>query len=325
MNAVYALPTTAGSQDRPALIKPGTSPLVMKHGRAVAAWSDPLTWGGRPPQAGDLVVIPAGRRLLLDVDPPPLAGLQVDGLLLFDDQDRALASDWVLVLGELRVGDPAWPYTNRATLTLTGDRPSGAMGGMGTKFLAAAAGGQIALHGEWRDTRAKLAAAGEAGAGQILLARVVNWRPGDQVAIGHDRLGPIETRTLLAVDKNALTLDRPLAHRHPGMLTTVAGTTRDERSDVVLLTRNVVVQGTESREGFGGCLLVMPRTTVRLAGVELTRLGQPGRPPIHIHPGASADAVSLTACSFHHNFQPVRVPPPLRPSLLARNVVLGSP
>ena len=38
---------------------------------AMEPWSDPETWGGDLPQAGEAVTIPAGKRVLLDVSRPP--------------------------------------------------------------------------------------------------------------------------------------------------------------------------------------------------------------------------------------------------------------
>lgn len=52
--------------------------------------SDPVTWGGRVPQTGDAVTIPAGKVALLDVSPPPLQSLLIEGELRFDRQNLDL-------------------------------------------------------------------------------------------------------------------------------------------------------------------------------------------------------------------------------------------
>ena len=51
-----------------------------------ALWSDPATWpGNRVPAAGDKVVIASGQDVILDVSPPALNGLTINGKLSFAD------------------------------------------------------------------------------------------------------------------------------------------------------------------------------------------------------------------------------------------------
>lgn len=52
----------------------------------VDLWSRRTTWGGGdPPVEGDMVLVPAGTTVLLDVSPPLLSALVLEGDLLFDD------------------------------------------------------------------------------------------------------------------------------------------------------------------------------------------------------------------------------------------------
>src|SRR5690606_36110587 len=55
-------------------------------------WSDPSTWsGGEVPEEGDIVTIAAGVDVVLDVSPPALNGMHVDGRLSFaNDEDLEL-------------------------------------------------------------------------------------------------------------------------------------------------------------------------------------------------------------------------------------------
>src|SRR5690606_38829252 len=49
-------------------------------------WSDSSTWsGGDVPQAGDIVTIGAGLDVVLDVSPPDLNGVEVEGKLSFSN------------------------------------------------------------------------------------------------------------------------------------------------------------------------------------------------------------------------------------------------
>src|SRR5215207_2953221 len=65
---------------------------------ATARWSDAASWpGGGVPAAGADVTIPAGTAILLDVSPPPLETLVIDGALEFDRRDLALTAERIEV------------------------------------------------------------------------------------------------------------------------------------------------------------------------------------------------------------------------------------
>ena len=69
-------------------------------------WSAVTTWGGSPPPGeGDSVYIPAGVTVLLDVSPPALGALVLDGTLKFDTTapELNLTAGYILV----RVGTSA--------------------------------------------------------------------------------------------------------------------------------------------------------------------------------------------------------------------------
>ena len=51
-----------------------------------ARWSDPATWPDNTlPAAGDQVEIASGKQVVLDVSPPALGGLTINGKLSFAD------------------------------------------------------------------------------------------------------------------------------------------------------------------------------------------------------------------------------------------------
>ena len=66
-------------------------------------WSDPASWPNRKvPVAGDKVTIGKDRDLVLDVSPPALGGLSIDGKLTFsNDADLELTTEWIMLHGEL--------------------------------------------------------------------------------------------------------------------------------------------------------------------------------------------------------------------------------
>lgn len=80
---------------------PPTLPLAILHRS---------TWGGdTPPIEGDTVFIQAGRSVLLDVSPPRLMLLIVQGNLIFDREQPNLwlQANYILVNGgNLTVGTP---------------------------------------------------------------------------------------------------------------------------------------------------------------------------------------------------------------------------
>ena len=68
-------------------------------------WSDPATWPNQKvPVAGDKVTIGKDKDVILDVSPPALGGLSIDGKLTFaDNADLELTTEWVMVHGELAI------------------------------------------------------------------------------------------------------------------------------------------------------------------------------------------------------------------------------
>ena len=84
-------------------------------------WSDAATWPDKKVPAKDAVVmIGADMNVVLDVSPPELHGLTINGNLSFaDNKDLELTTEWIMVHGELEIGTEAKPHTHQATITLT--------------------------------------------------------------------------------------------------------------------------------------------------------------------------------------------------------------
>src|SRR4029450_7049937 len=103
-----------------------------------------------------------------------------------------------------------------------------------------------------------------------------------------------------------VTLAQPLAYPHYGELQTIAGRSVDERAEVGLLTRNIVVQGdsASSAAGFGGHIMGMGGP-LRGGGVELHFMGQKGlmaRYPMHWHLMGPVDGQYFTGSSVWKSF-----------------------
>ncbi len=275
--------------------------------KASGAWSDPATWGGPVPERGDKVEIPQGISVSLDTSTPSLGGVQVDGTLSFAPRDLDLTAAWIMVHGTLEVGTADQPFQHRAAITLTGSGKENVMD-MGTRFLGVM-GGNLELHGRKIKGWTRLARTAEGGSRSIELLRPMPWRPGDRIVIAsssywstHD-----EERTITNVSGSTVELNEPLRRRHWGELQTFDGRTVDERAEVGLLTRNVVIRGADDSddEGFGGHVMIMEGGEARIEGVEFDRMGQRlllRRYPVHFHMEGRAETSYLKRSSIHHSF-----------------------
>lgn len=256
---------------------------------AFTLWSDANTWPDRVvPSAGAAVTIPAGKTVRLDVNTAPLRSLTVNGTLEFADLPLSLTSDWVVVRGALRIGTAAEPYTKKAVITLTGPA-SDAIEGAGAKVLAVI-GGTLELHGKARTTWTKLTADAPAGTNQLTVAGPIDWQPGDRLVVASTDFDPMQAEELLVtgVQGNQVTVQSALRYLHWGTTQTFGGKLVDERAEVGLLTRSIVIQGDSASlaSGFGGHVMVMQGGTARVDGVEFTRMGQKkqlARYPMHWH------------------------------------------
>src|SRR5262245_43671346 len=81
-------------------------------------WSDPATWPDRKvPVAGGKVTIEKGKDVVLDVSPPALGSLTIEGKLSFaDNKDLELTTEWIIVHGELEIGTDKDHHTRKATI-----------------------------------------------------------------------------------------------------------------------------------------------------------------------------------------------------------------
>src|SRR5258706_1807029 len=132
-------------------------------------WSDQATWPNRKvPVAGDKVIIEKDKQVVLDVTPPALNGVTIDGKLSFaNNKDVELTTEWIMVHGELEIGTEAKPHTRKATITLTDnvkDEDIGGMGGTNDRIDRGILlmGGTLNLHGDRQNTWTKLARTAEA-------------------------------------------------------------------------------------------------------------------------------------------------------------------
>ena len=180
----------------------------------------------------------------------------------------------------------------------------------------------LELHGKYeqiKPTWTSLGKSAKKGDSLITMKQKVQWSAGDEIIIagtdwqegnGKDAIrskinqqvnwfsmkednwqdSKEETATIASIsdDGMQLTLTQPLTYNHYGELQNYPkGRVLDERAEVGLLSRNIIIQGDESTKTsfFGGHIMIMEGAVGRIEGVELRDVGQArlGRYPIHFH------------------------------------------
>src|SRR5687768_6947680 len=200
--------------------------VQAQEGRSLAAnparWSDAATWPDRKvPRAGDKVTIAAGKEVILDVSPPALGGLTINGKLTFADKsDLELTTEWVMVHGELAIGTEATPFTQKATITLTDNDKDEQMMGLGDRGIMLS-GGTLNLHGDRNNSWTRLSRTAEAGSNSIEVLNAAGWRVGDEIVLASTDFDArqAERRTIAAISGNKITLDKQLQYMHFGEIT----------------------------------------------------------------------------------------------------------
>jgi hypothetical protein len=290
----------------PAIGLTGVSGVVDAAPTKATRWSDRSTWPGRKvPAAGDKVEIPSGKEVILDVSPPALGGLTINGKLSFADKsDLELTTEWIMVHGELEVGTEAKPFTHKATITLANNVKDEQMMGMGDRGIMLS-GGTLNLHGDRTNTWTKLAATAAAGATSIQVLNAAQWRVGDEIVLASTDFNPrqAERRTIAAISGNTITLNKPLEYMHFGKITFDV----DQRGEVGLLTRNIKIQASEdaAESFFGGHIMAMVTSKMYVDGVELNRMGQNlelARYPIHWHLVGDAKGQYIKNAAIHDTY-----------------------
>jgi cell migration-inducing and hyaluronan-binding protein len=193
---------THAHMDMPA--QPSSSPVRQSR------WSDPASWpDGKVPRAGDAVTIARGRDIVLDVAPPALRSLTINGKLSFsNDLDIELKSEWILLAGgELDIGSEARPHTRTAVITLTDTIPNEDVSTMGDRGIMLMAG-TLSLHGDRKNTWTRLARTAKAGAARIEVLNAAGWRKGDRIVLASTDFDPAQAEERIVSALSAATRSR---------------------------------------------------------------------------------------------------------------------
>eukprot|EP00271_Cylindrocystis_brebissonii_P022455 TRINITY_DN8652_c0_g1_i1.p1 TRINITY_DN8652_c0_g1~~TRINITY_DN8652_c0_g1_i1.p1 ORF type:complete len:1139 (-),score=148.93 TRINITY_DN8652_c0_g1_i1:828-4244(-) len=313
-------------------------------------WSSSSTWpNGIVPGVGSALyanaTIPAGVAVMLDVPNVTLHTLRISGLLKFlDDEDNLptinVATHYVLVDGQLSIGDPGKQFSQTATIELTPNSenarasltftsPSPADGAnprsIGHKAFAVV-GGQVHLHGipgpATMPVWTRLSKTAQVGDTDIVVGDpgAGKWPLGGVIAISstdydYKQAEEFTIVSILACPWSVkFTLDRPLKYMHWGGNQTLSdgfGGFIDESAEVALLSRNIVIKGTEESgaNSLQGGHFIIYQTPVAqyVEGVEFTGMGQQGimgRYPLHLYLcGTMSTNTVIRKNSIHKSFQ----------------------
>ena len=277
-------------------------------------WSEGATWeGGKVPPAGSRVQVRTGHKVVYDVkSDQAIRSIHVAGTLTFAP-DRDTRLDVGLI--KIQPGDNASeqgfdcdahvpelkPGQDRPALLVgTPDRPIEAkhtalirlvyFQGLDKQSCPAivCCGGRMDFHGApMNRTWVKLGATAKKGDQTISLAEPVRgWRAGDRVIVTatkltHDIGGgngafSTEERTIKAIDKDRITLDRPLGVEHQGE--------GDYRGAVANLSRNVIVESADRK--LRGHTMYHHGSAGSISYAEFRHLGKTGilgRYSLHYH------------------------------------------
>jgi hypothetical protein len=301
-------------------------------------WSQRSTWpNGTLPSSGSNVIINSTMWVVMDVNPPPLAKLQVDGMLQFlDTDDRYLDVNLMQVNGVLQVGTANSPFQHRAVITLHGTRSSDTLITseglfMGNKVMCVL--GNANLYGIPRVPWTRLApgATAQIGATSIVVAGQVDWTTGDRLAISSTEYEWTQTEEMIVssrsvynnvTDSTTVQLTSPLLNKHVSVV--VQAKDNGSRpvtlsAAVALLNRNVVIQGAIDQvtlPDYGGTIVVTEASSAGVSlrastvfdNVQFLRLGKldTEHPGIRYHYGRLNLAPTYTnvvkGCSFTNTY-----------------------
>eukprot|EP00761_Pharyngomonas_kirbyi_P010107 gb/GECH01010125.1/.p1 GENE.gb/GECH01010125.1/~~gb/GECH01010125.1/.p1 ORF type:complete len:3495 (+),score=610.83 gb/GECH01010125.1/:1-10485(+) len=281
-------------------------------------WSAQTTWGNsNPPREGESVYIPPGQTILLDVSPPKLVFIVIEGTLIFDDTDLNLEAEYIFIRqGKLQIGTEDEPYLNQAVITLHGSldtSPEIPIYGAKGLFLR---NGTLDIHGKPREPIwTVLSSNAHPENDFITLEQPVDWNNGDRIVIAssHHFMNQSEEAIVKSTSEDKMTvyLDRKLKYFHIGEITWLDYDFIDMRAEVGLLSRNIIFQGDETtlETRYGAHMMFHSQgddsLKARLEYVELNRVGQAfqlGRYPLHFHLIGDVHQSYVRGCSIHHTF-----------------------
>ncbi|KAA0165290.1 hypothetical protein FNF31_01943 [Cafeteria roenbergensis] len=306
--------------------------------RYLDRWSELTTWlNQQPPVDGDTVIVPYGQAVLMDVSPPRLFLVLVEGEMIFDRRDLTFNASYVWINGgRLEIGTEAEPFLQKATITMHGDRWKDVeLPNIGAKVLAVSDRnmgqsrrtkdgfviipsemGHLDIHGAPRiRSWCRIAADASPGSRDLYTSENVDWAVGDKLVITTSSTNyqhAEELEVAEVVGPRHLRMKEPFQRLHRAQVidgSPYGHSDVDMRAAVGLLSRNVIIQGDEGSRAqyFGVHTMAANGGIYRIENAELRNCGQGfilGRYCTHHHMSGSIAARSyVSSNSIHHSNQ----------------------
>lgn len=247
-------------------------------------WSDSQFWpGGKLPGPMEIVHIGPDQEILLDISPPPLAGIILEGKLTFSNKDLELISGWISIKGGiLQIGTSASPFNRQGFITLI--EPTQKVSSVQHEFIPKGIivyeGGQLLLHGAKRETISSSVLATDVFPGDTTLTfnQDIPWREGDRICLaptGHKEK-EAEILTITHISEKEITVNPPISHFHDGSPISLHNKIINTQAEVGLISRSIIIQGDKSSEisHKGAVLKIEGDALTQIEGVEFRFMGQ---------------------------------------------------
>ena len=288
-------------------------------------WSDARYWSVRwkhVPKKHENVLIPRFDTVVLDVNPPALTRLVVQGTLRFDDSGaRHLKVSYLIVAkgGLLEIGTSDKPFISSAIITLEGGPKEKRLRRWGSKLLLVLDGGTVSMHGALKaPSWTRLAANVKTSDKAMTVDATTKWSAGDAVVVtsSSSSFYDSERVTLGKAAGSSLEATIKLQRAHHGVVTKFVDkddkelAKMDTRAEVARLTRNIIIEGDKDSDAYGkhprwgGSVVVQGK--IEAKGVEIRQCGKIGMlSPCVMFDGVGAKGVPsgyLDSCSIHDGF-----------------------
>eukprot|EP00271_Cylindrocystis_brebissonii_P021385 TRINITY_DN7575_c0_g1_i1.p1 TRINITY_DN7575_c0_g1~~TRINITY_DN7575_c0_g1_i1.p1 ORF type:complete len:1194 (-),score=130.61 TRINITY_DN7575_c0_g1_i1:1675-5256(-) len=312
-------------------------------------WSAASSWAngvipGVGAAAGANVTIPCNVSVLLDVGNLVLNRLVIQGFLKFGDAssigDISIQAHFIIVEGQLQIGTAVSPFRHQVTIELTpnveGNRAQYVWSSfapadpLNPRYLGhkafAIVGGQVDIHGLAKGadtpTWVKLIKTANVGDTSIYVDTDVSaqWPVGSFIVVAstdYDR-GQAEEFNITSVvsigaGRSFITLSGAMRYMHygsPNTLTDGFGGFLDQQAEVVLVSRNIVIMGTDEPSPYqlegGHFINFQTRRDQYIEGVQFYKMGQQGtigRYSLHMHLVGNAPGIVLRKNSIYMSKQ----------------------
>lgn len=290
----------------------------------IGDWHDPYAWqGNQVPGPSDFAKVPANVAIALNGSMNPEFLTSNGELLAAQNEGVDLSSKHILLDGpaaKLEMGREKTPYLENAVFTLNATIQDTIVFKlpMGAKFIAAKGGALWDMHGKPKHSWTRLSATAEADSSEIQLSDSVDWEVGDSIVIASTDYDPHQAEVFsiagISADGKKVTLNGSLAYMHYGLIDSFYNGVRhyemDERAEVGLLSRNIVIQGdaNSATSLYGAHTMSMIGSRSYVENVEFFRCGQAGilaKYPFHWHQAQDVSGQYIKNASIHRSYNRV--------------------